>query len=200
MVVGGRVKGSDVRTPDRPIDPLFVDRWSPRAMTGESITQEELFRLFEAARWAPSSGNSQPWRMLYAHRDTEHWPRFFGLLAEGNKTWCVHAAVLVVFVSQTLRDGSDKVLPTHSYDTGSAWMSLAYQGWMSGYVVHGMAGFDYDRARTELGVPGNFHVNAMCAIGRPGPLENLSEALRARETPSQRKKVEEFAFEGGFRT
>lgn len=168
-------------------------------MTGESITQEELFRLFEAARWAPSSGNSQPWRMLYAHRDTEHWPRFFGLLAEGNKTWCAHAAVLVVFVSQTLRDGSDKVLPTHSYDTGAAWMSMAYQGWMSGYVVHGMAGFDYERARTELGVPGNFRVNAMCAIGRPGPLENLSEALRARETPSQRKKVEEFAFEGGFR-
>jgi hypothetical protein len=71
---------------------------------------------------------------------------------------------------------------------------------MTGYVVHGMAGFDYERARTELGVPSDFHVNAMCAIGRPGPLENLSEALQARETPSQRKKVEEFAFEGGFRT
>ena len=59
------------------------------------------------------------------------------------------------------------MLPTHSYDTGSAWMSLAYQGWISGYVVHGMAGFDYDRARSELGVPDEFHVNAMCAIGRP---------------------------------
>ena len=193
-----RVKGSEVRAADRPIDPLFVDRWSPRAMTGEPITQDELLRLFEAARWAPSSGNSQPWRMLYAHRDTEHWPRFFGLLAEGNKTWCVHAAVLVVFVSQTLRDGSDRVLPTHSYDTGSAWMSLAYQAWMKGLVAHGMAGFDYERARSELGVPANFHVNAMCAIGRPGPLANLSEALQARETPSPRKKVEQFAFEGMF--
>ena len=71
---------------------------------------------------------------------------------------------------------------------------------MSGYVVHGMAGFDYERARTELGVAANFHVNAMCAIGRPGPLENLTDALRAREAPSQRKKVEEFAFEGRFRT
>ena len=191
-----RVKGSDVRTPDRSIDPLFVDRWSPRAMSGEPITHEELFTLFEAARWAPSSGNSQPWRMLYAHRDTEHWPRFFGLLAEGDKTWCVNAAVLVVFVSQTLREGSDRVLPTHSYDTGSAWMSLAYQAWISGYVAHGMAGFDYDRARSELGVPGNFHVNAMCAIGRPGPIEKLSEALQARETPSPRKKVEEWAWEG----
>jgi nitroreductase len=193
-----RVKGSDVRTADRPIDPLFVDRWSPRAMSGEPITHEELFRLFEAARWAPSSGNSQPWRMLYAHRDTGHWPVFFGLLAEGNKTWCVNAAVLVVFVSQTLRDGTDRVLPTHSYDTGSAWMSLAYQAWISGYVAHGMAGFDYERARVGLGVPDGFHVNAMCAIGRPGPIENLSEALQAREKPSPRKKVEEFAFEGRF--
>jgi len=167
-------------------------------MSGEPITRDELFQLFEAARWAPSSGNSQPWRMLYAHRDTEHWPRFFGLLADGNKTWCVHAAVLVVFVSQTRREGSDRVLPTHSYDTGSAWMSLAYQGWMSGYVVHGMAGFDYERARTELGVPSDFHVNAMCAIGRPGPLENLPEPLRLRETPSPRKKVEEWAWEGSW--
>ena len=169
-------------------------------MSGEPVTHAELMRLFEAARWAPSSGNSQPWRMLYAHRDTEHWPRFFGLLNEGNKTWCVHAAVLVVFVSQALREGSERPLPTHSYDTGSAWMSLAYQGWITGYVVHGMAGFDYDRARSELGVPKDFHVNAMCAIGRPGPIENLTEPLRARETPSQRKKVEEWAWEGRFRT
>jgi hypothetical protein len=75
-------------------------------------------------------------------------------------------------------------------------MSMAYQAWMTGYVAHGMAGFDYERARTELGVPANFHVNAMCAIGRPGPLSNLSEALQARETPSPRKKVEEWAWEG----
>ena len=193
-----RVKGRDARTPDHPIEPPFVDRWSPRAMSGEPITHEELLTLFEAARWAPSSGNSQPWRMLYAHRDTEHWPRFFDLLNPGNKSWCGNAAVLVVFVSQTMREGSDRVLPTHAYDTGSAWMSLAYQGWMTGYVVHGMAGFDYERARTELNVPRNFQVNAMCAIGRPGPLENLTEALRARETPSPRKKVEEFAWEGRF--
>jgi len=193
-----RVKGSLVRTADRSIDPLFVDRWSPRAMSGEPITRDELFQLFEAARWAPSSGNSQPWRMLYAHRDGPHWPTFFGLLASGNQVWCVNAAVLVVFVSQRMREGTDKSLPTHSYDTGSAWMSLACQGWISGYVVHGMAGFDYERARTELGVPDGFHVDAMCAIGHPGPIDNLPESFRPRETPSPRKKVEEFAFEGEF--
>ena len=195
-----RVKGSEVRHADHPIDPLFIDRWSPRAMSGEPITQDELLRLFEAARWAPSSGNSQPWRMLYAHRDTEHWPRFIGLLNPRNHEWCVNAAVLVVFVSQKFRTGTDQALPTHSYDTGSAWMTMAYQGWMNGLVVHGMAGFDYERARTELGVPDGFQVNAMCAIGRPGPIEKLPEFQQGREAPSQRKKVEEFAFEGRFRT
>jgi hypothetical protein len=79
-------------------------------------------------------------------------------------------------------------------------MSLAYQGWIGGYVVHGMAGFDYARARAELGVPDGFQVNAMCAIGRPGPIEMLPESFRPRETPSPRKKVEEFAWEGRFRT
>jgi nitroreductase len=191
-----RVRGSEVRKADHPIDPLFIDRWSPRAMSGEPISQDELLRLFEAARWAPSSGNSQPWRMLYAHRDSEHWPRFYGLLNAKNQEWCVNAAVLVVFVSQRLRAGTEHPLPTHSYDTGSAWMTIAYQGWINGLVVHGMAGFDYDRARTELGVPDAFQVNAMCAIGRPGPIEMLPEAQRAREAPSQRKKVEEWAFEG----
>jgi nitroreductase len=193
-----RVNGSDVRIADHTIDPLFIDRWSPRAMSGEAIPQEELLRLFEAARWAPSSGNSQPWRMLYAHRDTEHWPVFFDLLVPANQAWCVNAAVLIVFVSQTTRPETGRALVTHSYDTGAAWVSLAYQGWINGLVVHGMAGFDYARARAALHVPEGFDVNAMCAIGRPGPLETLPESLRARETPSPRRAVAEFAFEGKF--
>ena len=193
-----RVRGSDARTADRPIDPLFVDRWSPRAMSGEPITREELLRLFEAARWAPSSGNSQPWRMLYAHRDSAQWPTFFGLLAPGNQAWCVNAAVLVVFVSQTIRDGTDRPLVTHSYDTGSAWMSLACQGWISGYVVHGMAGFDYDRARTELRIPDAYDVLAMLAIGKRGPRDALPEGPRAAEQPNSRRPLDEIIREGPF--
>ena len=195
-----RFKGSQVRTAVHPIDPLFIDRWSPRAMSGEPIAQDELLRLFEAARWAPSSGNSQPWRMLYAHRDTEHWPRFFGLLADGNKTWCVHAAVLVVFVSQTRREGSDRVLPTHSYDTGAAWGSFALQGTVSGLVVHGMQGFNYERAREVLQVPPEYALEAMAAVGRPGRKEDLSESLQARETPSGRRPLAETIIEGIFRS
>ena len=103
------IKGSEARQAAHPIDTLFLDRWSPRAMTGEPIDERELLVLFEAAHWAPSSGNSQPWRFLYARRETEHWPLFFDLLVEGNRTWCHKAAALIVFISRNdpRPDGTD---------------------------------------------------------------------------------------------
>lgn len=167
-------------------------------MTGEPITQDELLVLFEAARWAPSSGNSQPWCILYAHRDSEHWPLFFGLLNERNQVWCRQAAVLLVFTSRTRHEPTGRALVTHSYDTGSAWMSLALQGTLSGLVVHGMAGFDHARAREVLRVPEDIHVNAMAAIGRPAPVDVLPPDFQARETPSPRRPVAEFTIAGPF--
>jgi len=193
------IKGSDVRRADHPIDTLFLDRWSPRAMTGEPVSDAELLVLFEAAHWAPSSGNSQPWRFLYARRDTEHWPLFFDLLVEGNRTWCHKAAALIVFISRTTHAESGRTLVTHSYDTGAAWVSLALQGWMRGLVVHGMAGFDYAKARTTLAVPDDFTVDAMAAVGRPGPKEDLAPQHMQREFPSPRKPVAELVFAGPYR-
>jgi nitroreductase len=167
-------------------------------MSGEALAESDLLVLLEAARWAPSSGNAQPWRMLYAHRDSEHWALFFDLLAEGNRKWCVNAAVLVLFVSKTISD-SGRQLVTHTYDTGAAWENLALQGTLKGLVVHGMQGFDYERARQTLQVPDEFRVEAMAAIGRPGRKEDLPEALQARETPSPRKPLADVAWEGPFR-
>ena len=192
-------RGSDTRASDYPINTLFLDRWSPRAMSGERLTDVELMTLFEAAHWAPSSGNSQPWRFLYAHRDTEHWPLFFDLLNDGNRTWCHRAAVLIVFISRTTHEKSGRTLVTHSYDTGSAWMSLAYQGWLKGLVVHGMAGFDYERARTTLNVPDDFTVEAMAAVGHPGRKEDLPPQHLTREFPGQRKPLQELVFPGPYR-
>ena len=192
------MKGSEVRTSDYPIDTLFLDRWSPRAMSGESIDERELLTLFEAAHWAPSSGNSQPWRFLYARRDTEQWQEFFDLLAEGNRTWCHKGAALVVFLSRTTHEQTGRSLVTHSYDTGAAWMSMAFQGWLRGLVVHGMAGFDYARARTTLNVPDDFTVEAMAAIGRPGPKEDLPPQHLQREVPSTRRPVTELVFRGRY--
>jgi nitroreductase len=193
------VRGRDHRKTDHPIDPLFLDRWSPRAMSGESISQAELNVLFEAARWAPSSGNSYPCRILYAHRDTEHWPLFFDLLVERNQIWCRNAAVLLVFISRKSNEQTGRTLVTHSYDTGAAWENLALQGTLSGLVVHGMAGFDYARARTTLNVPDDFQVEAMAAVGRPGPITVLPEDFQARESPNSRKPISEITFEGPYR-
>jgi len=108
------------RAPEYPIHPIILDRWSPRAMSGEAMTREELFPLFEAARWAPSSYNAQPWRFIYAHRETEHWNTLFNLMIEFNQSWAKNAAVLVVVISRSTFEKNNKPSPTHSFDTGAA--------------------------------------------------------------------------------
>lgn len=167
-------------------------------MSGESIDVGELMTLLEAARWAPSSGNSQPWRFVWARRESEHWPAFFELLNEGNRTWCHRAAALVVLLSRKTSETTGRPLITHAYDTGAAWMSMALQGRLMGLVVHGMAGFDYDRARVVLGVPDDLHVNAMAAVGRPGAREDLPPPHREREFPNSRRPLGELTFEGRY--
>jgi len=192
------IKGSEIRKADFPIEPLLLDRWSPRAMSGEPISREELMRLFEAARWAPSSFNAQQWRALYAHRETEHWPVFFKLLVEANKVWAKNAAVLVVFISRKTFEYDDEPSVTHSYDSGAAWENFALQGFRQNLVVHGMEGFDYERARSELRIPDEFQIEAMAAVGRPGSKELLPEKLQKRESPNDRRKLTESIFEGPF--
>jgi len=193
------IKGSELRKADYPIEKLFLDRWSPRAMSGEEIPEEELKVLFEAARWAPSSFNNQPWRILYARRNSEHWPLFFDLLVEGNKVWAKNAAALLLFISKTTFDHNGKPSITHTFDTGAAWENLALQCFLKGFVVHGMQGFDYDRAREVLKIPEGFTVEAMMAVGKPGDKESLPEKLREKEFPSDRKKLSETICEGPFR-
>jgi nitroreductase len=193
------VKGSEIRKADFPIEPLLLDRWSPRAMSGEEIAEEELMCLFEAARWAPSSFNAQQWRALYARRGTEHSPAFFDLLVEGNKSWAKNAAALVVFISRKTFKHDGEPSRTHSYDTGAAWENFALQGFRQGLVVHGMEGFDYERARAQLRIPDEFQVEAMAVLGKPGPKELLPEKLQKRETPNYRRKLSQSICEGPFR-
>lgn len=192
------IKGSEKRQADHPIDKLFLDRWSPRAMSGEEIAEDALMVLFEAARWAPSSFNNQPARILYARRGHAHWPLFFDLLADVNKVWARNAAALLLFISKTTFDFNGKPYPTHSFDAGAAWQNLALQGCLKGYVVHGMQGFDYERARTALNIPAAFRVEAMAAVGKPGSAEDLPENLRPRESPNGRKVLAEIVCEGPF--
>jgi nitroreductase len=193
----------ETRTADHEIEPLFLQRWSPRAFTGEAIPEAELARIFEAARWAPSSYNSQPWRFLYARRDTPAWAQFLGFLGEGNRGWAQRAAVLIIAISKkTMRPpGRDEDVSSHShsFDCGAAWAQLALQATAIGWHAHGMVGFDMPRAAAELGVPDDYRVEAAIAIGRRGDKSVLPEALQAREAPNGRNGQDGFVMEGGFR-
>ncbi len=186
------------RKPDHPIHPLILNRWSPRAMTGEALSEGEILSLFEAARWAPSCYNEQPWRFLYAKRDTPHWPQFFNLLVDFNKQWCQNAAVLGLALSRKTFERNGKPSATHSFDAGAAWENLSLEGTSRGLVVHGMGGFDYQKAKHDLKVPDEYEVLAMFAIGKRAPKESLPDELRKREAPAERKKLGEFVFQGEF--
>ena len=189
---------SDHRHPDHPVDPLFVHRWSPRAMSGEAIKDEQLMMMLEAARWSPSSYNEQPWRFLYARRGTAHFDHFFHCLMEANQAWCKTAAVLLCVISKKTFTKNSQPNGVHTFDAGAAWQSFALQGAALGLVVHAMAGFDHERARKTLHVPDDFKTEAMIAVGRPAPASVLPENLRGMETPSPRKPIREWAFEGPF--
>lgn len=190
------------RKADHPIDPIFLKRFSPRAFTGEAIPQGELLTIFEAARWAPSAYNSQPWRLFYGCRDTAQWPLFLGLLNEPNQLWAKNAAAIVVLASKPnfLQPGTNNemISKTPSFDTGAAWANLALQSTMLGWVAHGIIGFDTARAATELKLPGDWRVEAGAVIGRLGDKSILPEALAAREAPNSRRPLGETIFEGGY--
>ena len=190
--------GSDYRKPAHPIHPLFIDRWSSRALSGETLSEPELMTLFEAARWAPSSGNFQPWRFLYARRDTDFWPAFLDLLKPGNRAWAERAGALVLVISRTHFDGDGRPCRTHSYDSGAAWQNLALQASLLDLVAHGIEGFDYERARGVLRVPEAYAVEAMMVLGKPGSKTELSEPLQKREQPNSRRPLGETVCEGPF--
>jgi nitroreductase len=192
------INALDFRKADYPIEPLFLKRWSPRAMSGEPLSDTEMRTLFEAARWAPSTYNEQEWRFLYARRDTPQWPVFFDLLVEGNREWCRNAGLLVVILAHKIFSRNGKPNPVHLFDSGCAFENLALQGAAMNLVVHGMQGFDFDKARTALSVPDDYAVAAMFAAGHPADVSVLPGNLREREKPSDRKPVDEIICEGAF--
>jgi nitroreductase len=192
------IEAQKYRKPAFDINQIFLNRWSPRAMSSEEISKDELMSIFEAARWAPSSYNNQPWRFLYAMRGTEHWNTFFDLLVEANQMWAKNAAALIVVISKKTFDYNGKPSITHTFDTGAAWQNMALQGALMGLVTHGMQGFDYDRARELLNVSDEFQVEAMVAVGKPGKKEDLPANLQEKEIPSSRKPLNHIVFEGSY--
>ena len=193
---------SPTRTAEHPIQAQFTERWSPRAFTGEALPLATLQSLFEAARWAPSAFNAQPWRFVYGLAGTPAFATLFDTLAPANQAWAHRAGALVAVISATQFTAAGKTEPqalgSHAFDAGAAWALLALQAQALGWHTHAMGGFDRDRLRTALGVPETHALQAMVAIGRLGDAATLPEALRAREVPSPRRPQTEWAAEGRF--
>ncbi len=186
------------RKPENAILPLILNRRSSRAMTGGTVPHAQLLSLFEAARWAPSAFNNQPWRFLYAHRDSVHWPLFFDLLGEFNQSWCKNAGALILLIAKTTFDHNGESARLYAFDAGAAWENLAIEATNLGLVSHAMQGFDHVQARPALNIPEGFDPLIMIAVGHKAAAESLPEALREREKPTLRKSLSELAFAGPF--
>ena len=182
-----------------PMSEFILNRWSPRALSEELMTDEQMMTLFEAARWAPSSYNAQLWRFVYGKRGTKHFERLLNLLVPFNQSWAKNASFLILVISRDNFIYNDKPSRTHSFDTGAAMENLALQGYINGFVVHGMEGFDYDKAKTECNIPDGYTVEAMFAVGKPGNIEDLPQELREREVLSDREPLATLLFEGTFK-
>jgi nitroreductase len=188
------------RQPDHPVHPIFTDRWSPRSFTGEPIPDSVLATAFEAARWAPSASNAQPWRFVVARPGEAAWDGFVSLLNARNARWAARASALVVIVSalQLERRGEIAANVSHSFDAGAAWTNFAHQALLLGWHTHGIGGFDRQAARRVLAIPNDFAVEAMVAIGRQDGLEALAEEFHTGEAPNLRRPIAETVFAGAF--
>lgn len=185
---------------DAPIHELIRERWSPRAFSDKRVAPEVLRSLFEAARWAASSSNEQPWAYLVATKDDgEIFAKMVGVLVEFNADWAKHAPVLALSVAHLKmeRDGKPNRVALH--DVGTATAQLTFEANARGLFVHQMAGFSAEKARDTFGIPEDWEPVAAIAIGYPGNADSLPQKLRERElAPRTRKPLKEFVMSGSW--
>ena len=181
---------------DYDIHPLINQRWSPRAFRNEMPPRDALLRLFEAARWAPSSGNGQPWQFVVTSiENPQAYEKLFATLHPANQAWVGSAPLLVMAVMEALRDNGRSNLWA-PYDLGQAVANLAIQATAEGLFVHQMAGFDREQAKVAFNLPEQFEPMTVFVIGYPGDPDSLSDDLRERElAPRERKPLSSFTFE-----
>ncbi|MDR0700999.1 MAG: nitroreductase family protein [Azoarcus sp.] len=193
---------TSTRTVENGVNPIFVERWSPRAYDESVLSANELKPLFEAARWAPSAYNAQPWRFIYARRGAPAWQTFLDLLIPYNRGWAQNASALAFAISarKFIPPGKNEAIDTgfQSYDTGAAVAYLVLQASLAGLAAHVIAGFDKQAAKQALAIPDGFHIESAIVIGRRGGAGKLPAELQARETPNGRNAIENFIAEGRF--
>lgn len=182
------------------LHPLIRKRKSVVSFSPEIPDDKTIKMLFEAARWAPSSRNQQPWRFIYATRDDKvHYQRLFELLNEGNKEWAHSAPVLALSVAESFHDYKNRPNRFAFHDLGMAVGNLLIQATHMGLYAHQMGGYDVEGARQVFGIPERFEPGAMIALGYHGEIDHLPMELKRRELKKRtRKDIEEFAFKGSW--
>jgi nitroreductase len=185
---------------DYPIHPLLAERRSLRAFSRKTVESEILGGLLEAARWAPSCANEQPWSFIVAVKDDKpEFERLLGCLIEFNLEWAQHAPVLILSVARMIFQSTGKPNRHAFHDVGQAIASLTVQATASGLAVHQMAGFDVEKARREFAIPQDHEPVAVTAIGYPGSPAELPDKLRQKElAPRQRKALADLVFARSF--
>jgi len=182
-----------------PILDVIKDRWSPRSFAKEPVTTDQLNSLFEAARWASSSMNEQPWRFIYAHKGEEVFDVMAETLFEGN-IWAKEAAVLMVTLAKTTFTRNDRPNSAALHDLGLAVANLSIQATAEGLSLHQMGGVDKERLRAEFDIPDFYQIVTVIALGHRGAPDQLDEALKARELAERKRNpVSAFAFHGTFK-
>jgi len=183
---------------DYPVHELIEKRWSPRAFSEKPVSAETLRSLFEAARWAPSSNNEQPWAFIVATKDDkENFEKSLGALIEFNANWAKQAAVLVIAVAELAFARNNAPNRNAQYDVGAASLQLSIEATARGLFVHQMAGFDPETAKEAYDIPAGWEPIAAMAIGYPGDASSLPEPYQSRENaPRTRKPIREFVMSG----
>ncbi len=183
---------------DFPVHELIRERWSPRAFADKPVPQDVLRSIFEAARWAPSSNNEQPWAYLVATcDDNENFEKMLSVLVEFNANWAKGAPVLAIAVAELAFAKNNAPNRNAQYDTGAASALLSVEATAQGLAVHQMAGFDPAKARLVFGIPAGWEAIAALAIGYPGDPASLPQPLKDREmAPRTRKPIAEFVMAG----
>jgi nitroreductase len=183
------------------IDPVIRDRWSPRSFSSRLVSDELLLKLFEAAQWAPSSMNEQPWRFIVASKtNPEEFERALSCLVPSNQQWARHAPVLVLTVVSKRFARNGKPNRTAEHDLGLAAATLSFQATVEGLMVHQMGGVDLDRVREEFAIPEGYDPHTAIAIGYLGDPENLPEGPQrdSEIAPRIRKPLSEVVFGGAW--
>jgi len=185
-------------TTDHPVHDFIVKRWSPRAFSDKPVSPEVLRSLFEAARWAASSYNDQPWAYLVATKDDkENFSKILSVLMDMNAAWAKHAPVLAISVARQHFKHNGSQNPVAQHDVGAANAQLTMEATSRGLVVHQMAGFHHDKVRQLFGIPESWEPVSAMAIGYPGDPESLPEQLRKTElAPRTRKPLSDFVLSG----